>query len=103
MLKTLILVASSLLLIFATSPIQSNVPAVPVRSNDGGCVTQKGLPPDCVPGRHPVVHCVCDGPAGPCNWVWKCEKDPPNQSFSGTNPQPSSKSNFRLRSTKRIF
>jgi len=39
------------------------------------CPQAKGLPPQCLPGTHPVVECVFDGPMGPCNWVWHCERN----------------------------
>jgi hypothetical protein len=42
------------------------------QNNDKACPYGKGPPPQCFPGSHPVVECICDGPAGPCHWVWHC-------------------------------
>ena len=74
--KALIRVALSLLLVLAASPIQSNLPASPIQTNDNACnPNEKGVPPQCFSGSHPVAECVCDGPSGPCHWVWRCVKD----------------------------
>jgi hypothetical protein len=62
---TLLAVALSLLCVSA-SPVQ-NQPACDANT--------KGLAPQCLPGSHPVAECVCDGPSGPCHWVWHCKKD----------------------------
>jgi hypothetical protein len=41
--------------------------------NQSACnPNEKGMPPQCSVDRHPVAECVCDGPSGPCHWVWHC-------------------------------
>ena len=41
--------------------------------NRGACFpNEKGMPPRCAVGSHAVAECVCDGPLGPCHWVWHC-------------------------------
>jgi len=65
--KALLVVVLSLLSVAAS-------PVPPVQTSPA-CPTDKGMPPQCLPGSHPVGECVCDGPAGPCHWVWHCKKD----------------------------
>lgn len=44
--------------------------------NQAACnPNEKGMAPQCFPGSHAVAECVCDGPSGPCHWVWHCEKN----------------------------
>ena len=41
--------------------------------NQAACnPNEKGIPPQCAVGSHPVAECACDGPSGPCHWVWHC-------------------------------
>jgi hypothetical protein len=48
--------------------------AVASGQNQPACnANEKGVPTvRCVPGKHPEANCVCDGPSGPCHWVWSC-------------------------------
>jgi hypothetical protein len=39
------------------------------------CNPNERVPPQCYAGYHPVAHCVCDAPSGPCHWVWACERN----------------------------
>jgi hypothetical protein len=59
--KTALLVVVSFLLCLVASG-----------QNQPACPYNKGVPPQCIGDKHPVAECVCDGPSGPCHWVWHC-------------------------------
>ena len=66
--KPLLLAVALLVLLSMTASSK------PAPQTSPACPYDKGFPTvECIPGRtHPVAECVCDGPAGPCHWVWKC-------------------------------
>lgn len=65
------------LLLLSASTVMLSVSAAVALPQTAACPNgQQGSPPQCpYPGTHPEVQCICDGPAGPCHWVWHCVKN----------------------------